>query len=281
MPLYSSDAAGILTPEEVGQLVVQPVTRASVAMQVSTVVPTASAEFRIPIITADSSAAWTPEGQEITPSNPGVDELVVTPKKLAALTIISRELANDSSPEAQQVVGDSIARDLARKVDAAYFSVSTLNGPSGIEGTPEHQAVTPAGLANLDTFATAISLAEGVGATVTAFVANANTVLKLSKLKTRTDSNKPLLEPDPTLPTKRQILGVPLYSMLNIALPDDVIWAIDASRAFVVLRQDADLVVDHSAYFSSDRIGIRSTMRIGFGFPHEAALVRIGTPLGS
>ncbi|MBN7458083.1 phage major capsid protein, partial [Mycobacteroides abscessus subsp. abscessus] len=29
-------------------------------------------------------------------------------------------------------------------------------------------------------------------------------------------------------------------------------------------------------YFESDRLGIRTTMRIGFGYPHEQAIVRIG-----
>ena len=63
-------------------------------------------------------------------------------------------------------------------------------------------------------------------------------------------------------------------------MPDSVVatghvWALDQSRVFVVLRQDAELVVDASRYFESDRLGIRATMRIGFGFPHEQAVVKI------
>jgi hypothetical protein len=44
---------------------------------------------------------------------------------------------------------------------------------------------------------------------------------------------------------------------------------------FVAMREDTTLTIDRRAYFSSDRIGIRATMRVGFGFPHEAAIVRI------
>jgi hypothetical protein len=40
------------------------------------------------------------EGAEITPSDPKLPELTVTPAKVAGLTIISRELADDSSPAA-------------------------------------------------------------------------------------------------------------------------------------------------------------------------------------
>lgn len=281
MALYTSGAEGILTPEEVGALIVQPVEKASVAMQVATVVHTGSHEFRIPIVTSDATAAWTPEGQDITPSDAGVDEITVAPDKLAALSIISTELANDSSPEATGLVGNSIARDLARKVDAAFFGDTIANGPDGIESLAGRQTVANGAITNVDDFAEAVSLAENVGAQVTAFVANANTVLSLSKLKKATGSNEPLLQPDPTLPTRRQILGVPLWSVPNTVLPDAVIWALDGSRVYVVIRQDVDLRVDESRYFESDRIGIRATLRIGFGYPHQAALVRIGEPDGS
>src|SRR6478735_8466218 len=44
---------------------------------------------RIPVVNTDPTTGWTQEGQEITPSDADVDELVVTPKKLAGLTIIS------------------------------------------------------------------------------------------------------------------------------------------------------------------------------------------------
>lgn len=280
MPLYTTGAAGILTPEEVGQLVVQPVTAASVAMQIATVVQTNSGEFRIPIVTNDAIAAWTPEGSDITPSDAGVDEITVKPDKLAALSIISNELANDSSPAARELVGNSIGRDLARKVDAAFFAHTTANGPDGIESII-YQSTTTTALTNTDAFAEAISLAENEGATVTAFVANSATVLKLSKVKRETGSNEPLLQPDPTLPTRRQILGVPLWSVPDTVVPDDVVWAIDGSRVFIVVRQDVDLRVDESRYFESDRLGIRATMRIGYGFPHEAAVICIGDTEGS
>jgi len=35
------------------------------------------------------------------------------------------------------------------------------------------------------------------------------------------------------------------------------------------------MAVNDSAYFTSDRIAIRASMRIGFGFPDQAAITRI------
>ncbi|MET0997054.1 MAG: hypothetical protein ABWY20_24640 [Mycobacterium sp.] len=71
---------------------------------------------------------------------------------------------------------------------------------------------------------------------------------------------------------------MPLY--VTPAVAATLVWGIDMSRVFVVMRQDVDLVVDQSAYFSSDRLGIRATLRVSFGFPHEESVILIG-PAGS
>src|SRR5262245_18699456 len=116
MALLSPGAAGIIRPEQVGPLIIEPLKDASIAFQISTLVPTESPDLRFPIVVQDAQAGWTAEGADITPTDPDTDELVVTPKKCAALVKVSNELANDSSPAAAQVVGDGLVRDLARKV---------------------------------------------------------------------------------------------------------------------------------------------------------------------
>lgn len=35
------------------------------------------------------------------------------------------------------------------------------------------------------------------------------------------------------------------------------------------------VAVDRSAFFTSDRIAVRVTVRVGFGFPHEEAVVAV------
>ncbi|MFA7511859.1 MAG: phage major capsid protein [Mycolicibacterium vanbaalenii] len=282
MSLLTTNAGGILRPEEVGALIVQPVAKASVAMQVGTIVETNSKDFRIPIVTDDVSASWTAEGADITATDAEVDELLVTPKKIAALSKVSRELAADSSPAAQNVVGQSIARDIARRVDSAFFGDTVANGPDGISSLNDIQFVDADTITNVDPFSEAISKAENEGAQITAFIANAATVLALSKLKKlTTGSNEPLLQPDPTLPTRRQILGVPLYSVPNTVVPANTVWAVDISRVFVVVRQDVELSVDESFYFGSDSLAVRAVMRVAFGFPHERAVIKIAPEPGT
>lgn len=285
MALYTSstDVHGIL-PDEIAALIVQPIERNSAAMEASTVVETGVHEYRIPIVTADPTAAWVAEGGEIAASDATLAELIVEPKKLAGLSVISRELAEDSSPKAQEIVGAGLARDIARKIDAAFFGtnvtddgppiVRDANQPTGLLDLTNYQSVdTNGSITNIDPFAEALSKAENVGAEIGTFVANPATVLTLAKIKTGAGLNTPLLGTDPSAPTKRLIQGVPLVSSSAVAVGD--IWAIPRDRVHIVLRQDVTLDVDHSVFFTTDRVAVRATLRVGFGFVHEAAIVRL------
>lgn len=276
MTLLTTNSGGILRPEDVGDLIVQPVSRASVAFQISTVVQTESKEYRIPIVAADPSASFVAEGAEIPITDADVDELIVTPKKVAGLTVVSRELASDSSPEASEVVGTGLARDIAKKIDAAFFGNTTANGPSGLRalaGVTEIDGTET--IDDLDLFAEAIAESENVGGTITSFVASPTVALALARLKqySASGSNLPLLQPDPTQPTRRLIQGVRL--VVSPAVGDDVIWAVPQAFSYVVLREDVQVAVDGSAFFTSDRIGVRGTMRVAWGFPHPASVVKI------
>lgn len=273
MALTTSGGASILTPEEVGALVIRPLMETSVAAQVSTVVPTNSYDFRVPIVSADPTAAWTPEGGEISASDPTISEVLVSPKKLAGLTVISNELAADSSPAALQVVGDGLVRDLKRKLDAAYFGNTTTNGPSGLLSLSSTAVDAGDAWTNLDWAEAAKSAAETVHTTLTAFVASPATALALAELKEQTGSNKALLGSDPTQPTSRVIAGLPLYT--SPAIADGIVWGIPQAHSIFVVRQDATVVTDTSVYFTSDRVAVRATLRIGFGFTYPAAVVKV------
>ncbi|MBF6213827.1 phage major capsid protein [Nocardia puris] len=277
MALYTS-ASGIggLLPEQIHQLIELPVQRESVAFQTTSVLNTDTHTSKFPIVTADPAAAWTPEGEEITPDDSEFDELEVTPRKVAGLTIVSNELAHDSNPSALNVVGSGLVRSIVAKVDAAFFASVTANGPDGI-GSTNHQFVDASGgIANTDPFAEAISKASTVGAVLTSFVAHPSTILTLSKLKEMTGSNRPLLGPDPSRPGASTVQGVALIPSPYVT--DGDIWGIPRDFTFTVLRQGTSLAVSEDAYFSSDRVGVRATMRVTFAFPHEQAIVRIGLP---
>jgi HK97 family phage major capsid protein len=246
----------------------------SIAAQVCTIAFTRGTNYRIPIVTADPTASWVAEGAEITPSDPTLAELTVTPPKVAGLTIISSELANDSTPAAAQVVGDGLARDIARRIDQAFFGSMSSPAPSGLGALSGLQTyVNASAFANLDFAAEAISKAETVGATITSFITSPATALALAKVKQATGSNAPLLGLDATSATSRQLLGVPLYVSQYVAA--NTLYALDSSRTWLVVREDATVEVDKSVYFTSDRVAVRAIMRAGFGFTHAASVVKV------
>lgn len=230
-------------------------------------------------MTADPSAAWVAEGAEIPSSDLTTDEMVVSPSKVAGLSVITSELADDSSPEATTEVGAGFARDIARKIDAAFFGRVAANTPSGLAsltvGAGDVQDIA-AGTAptNLDSFAEARMLAGNVGAELTSFVTNPTTALVLANLKEATGSGKPLLmDADPSKRTRRMIVGVPLLTFPEA--PVGTIWGMSAARVTTVVRRDAEVKADRSVFFTSDRVAVRATCRVGFGFPRTSALVRI------
>lgn len=176
----------------------------------------------------------------------------MTPKKLAGLTVISNELAGDSSPAALQAVGDGVVRDLKRKLDAAYFGNTTTNGPNGLGSLTTATVDAGDAWTNLDWAEEAKSEAEQLHTMLTAFVANPATALALASLKEQTGSNKHLLGADPTQAGSRSIGGVPLYVSPSVA--DGTVWGIPQPHSIFVLRQDATVVTDSSVYFTGDRL---------------------------
>lgn len=272
--LNTTNAGAILTPAQVEDLLIKPVLANSVAMNVARVIRTAASSVRIPILTGDASAAWVPEGSEIPISDSNFDEAVVRFDALKGLSIVSNELVADSSPEASAIVGESLARDIANKLDSAFFGATVANGPSGIGSVSGAQAVD-AGTAvtNLDPFHEAISKAEEVGASVGAFVTSPAMALTLAKLKTGAGSNSHLLGQDPTSPTKRTIAGIPLY--VSQYVEASAVWGIPEDRVIVGLRKDVSVETDRSALFTSDRTAIRAVLRAGFAFPHAESVTKI------
>lgn len=278
---FLTDAAS-LTPEEIGELIVRPIRDESTALQVATVVNTGSHDFRIPIVNTDAAASWVAEGADITLTDPTVSELLVTPKKVAALTRLSREVVEDGSPEADALVQASLARSVARRVDAAFFGDTVTNGPSGLQSVVGTQVVGAGStFADLDWAVAAKTKLRKVGSTATSFIANADTAESLWRIKAftgDTDSNAPLLATDVTNTEAESILGVPLVTVADgTNLPNGRVWALDRAKVFVVIRRDVTIDVDSSVYFGSDSIAVRITCRIGFGFPHPQAVVKVET----
>lgn len=279
MAMYTTGQPTSWLPDQTGQLVVEPVNQESVAIAAVGSVGTADHvnAYRVPIVKADPTAAFVAEGAEIPTSDQVLAEVADTFHKLAGLTIVSREMANDASPDVAQQIGLGLARDIARKLDAAFFGkrgTDTL-APRGLGDLTGVSAVDAgAAWSNADPFSDAIYGAEQVGASLAAFVANPADAKLLAKLKTGAGLNSQLLQPDATQPTRRQIAGVPM--LVSPAVTAGTVWGLPAGGLVVIaVRSDVELLRDESVYFTSDRVAIKASMRVTTLFPHEAAIQKV------
>src|SRR5688500_10482682 len=100
-------------------------------------------------------------------------------------------------------------------------------------------------------------LCASTRAQLTALVVNPATLVQGNMEATRVGRATAVAGPDPADPPGPAPSGLP------------------AERVVTAVRRDADVTADRSVFFTSDRVAVRATCRIGFGFPHAAALVRI------
>lgn len=283
MSNITTNTASAFLPDDFGQLLVATASTMSVALQTTNVVTTDSTEFRIPLVTDEAGADWYAEGAEISIDDATLAEEVVRPRKVAGLSKLSNELVSDSSPAASQVVGDSIGRSIATKIDAALFGNAngTTTPPKGLGAFTDAQVTTitgPTAWANIDPFIEAQFKVDAAGGTLTAFIANPADAEILAKLKRETGSNEPLLAPDANSETRRSISGIELYT--SAAVPVGTVYGYDKTRLFTVIRSDVSVEMDHSAYFSSDSAGIRAVARVAFGYAHPKSIARIKLTTG-
>lgn len=265
-------------PEDYGQLLIATASKMSVALQTTNVVTTEGTEFRIPLVIDEAAADWYAEGAEISLEDAELGEIVARPRKVAGLSRISNELASDSNPAAATVVGDSIARSISTKIDAALFgSADGLGTPPKGLGALTDTAVTtitaPEAWTDIDPFIEAQFKVDAAGGNLTAFIANPADAETLAKLKRKTGSNEPLLAPDANSATRRSISGIELHT--SAAVPVGTVYGYDQTRIFTILRQDVSVEMDRSAYFSSDSAGIRAIARADFGYAHPKSIARI------
>lgn len=281
MPIYtrSPNIGGMLPEQWSGDLLREPLTRAALAFDpaVSTTA-TPNVTMHFPRLTDDVTSSWIEEGAEISPSDAAFAEVAVTPTKCAALSIVSREMADDSSPDSASVIGQSIANSLAQTIDAAFFGALAAPAPPGLaalDGVSEVQGA--AQRTSFDDFNAAVSGAEQVGASLTSWVCHPDTALALSVIKEGSHSVRPLMGADPTTPTRSVILGRPVLTSTAIPADDGLVWGLDASRNRTVLREDIVVEQSRDVLFTSDRIALRGIARVAFGFLHPAAVVRLTT----
>lgn len=91
----------------------------------------------LPALSKSVVAGWTAENAPFPVSDPEFAGVTLSPKHLGVITEISRNLIQQTSPSAEQLVRDDQARVLAEGLDlAAIAGTGTGNQPRGVLTTP-------------------------------------------------------------------------------------------------------------------------------------------------
>lgn len=271
MAVLDSNSPGGFLPETWGKLLDTVIAAKSIAFKVGTVVPIETESINVPLLQGDPASGWYLENTQISLTDPDLDDIVVTPKAVKALTQISNEAAGDIRPAVADLIGASLGRSLAKSIDAALFASTTpTNGPAGIGTAVVSEFDTNGTWSNLDPFYEALETARGQGAELSHFVIAPDVATTLSKIKQVTGGTVGLLDAagvnDGTV-----IAGKPVLVSRDVATGEA--WGIDSSQLLVIQRAGTSIARSGDSVFDYDAVQVRATARVGFGVANPMGIV--------
>src|SRR5919108_5824533 len=170
-------------------------------------------EQHIPKIASSVTVGQYAENAAITPSDPGFAEVVLQPKATAALTLISRQVWDDSTPTSvRELVAYDFAAEVARHLDSQFFTGDgtgqNLTGLRNVAGV--NVVAHAAALTSLDTVLLMVDrLRQSNAGARPAFFGHARTLGTLQRLKDTT--NQYILAPPTQMGQPPQIAGIPFH----------------------------------------------------------------------
>lgn len=277
MPITESAGLGqALTPEEWSRFVLDHIAAESVVIASgATVVRTTNRVIHVPRVTGDGGTGWYAELAPLGAGDPVGDELILEPRKCAALSTVSNEAVNDSDPSALDAIGTAMLRAIGLAVDHAYFDGTGPgnNQPTGILTLGLPGSV---GVVDYAGVVTAAGVVRGKGGKPDALYLNPT---DLTALQLAVDGmNRPLIQPDPTQGMSETIAGMRIWATPAVPAGEGLI--AEAKQIVVCLRQDATVAVSSDASFDSDASLVRVIARTDIGINDANGLCHITAAAG-
>lgn len=269
MAMTEATTAGAWLPTEFGAMLVKVVQANSVAAQASTVFPTNRERVNFPLWVADPAVGWYSELDTIAETDGTTGEVVVIPAKTAGLVLAGNETVEDSDPDIAAQIAAGLANQIAKAVDSAFLANTTAKGPNGLLSLAYTSVDTGAALTNLDSFVAGRYAAEANGAKLSHWIVSPATAEALSKLKTASGSNQPLLE---FVEDGITVAGLPVLTSTFVDAATFA-WGLDKTQQRFVLRSGT--TVERFPAVSTDGTWVRAISRIGLGYLNPAGVVRL------
>jgi HK97 family phage major capsid protein len=249
------------TPEAWAAYVLDNLSAASVLLASgATEVRTQNKQIHVPRFTGNGTVGWYGELDPITEGAPPGDELVLTPKKAAALVTLSNEVVTDSSPSVLNAVGNKMVKSVALEADRAMFAGTGGDQPTGLLNLapPLPSQVGAVDYANIVRASGMVSAAGGIA---NALYVNPADYVAL-QLVTSSD-DRPLISGDPTQGAPPVIAGLRVFP--TPATPAATALVAEAGQIVVAVREDASVAVSEDAAFNADGTAVRVIARVDVG----------------
>lgn len=260
--------ANLWTAETTKRLLVVPLYARSHVLPYLRSITTTATEYYLPRVEA-GSAGWVAELAPIPPSGVQASEVLVRPKKCAAIETISNESRYDAG--ATDIIGQALVDSLVSTVDSAFVNGGGANGPTGLPGLTGTSSVD-ASPATFAAWADAISEIAVAGGQASVLFMSPMDWNSLVKMPATTGGNVPALAPTtgPSGAPVSSLYGVPVSVVPALAAGTG--WAIDGERTVVVERTPAKVDMNEGPTFDIDGLMVRATVRIEYASLYEATV---------
>lgn len=287
---------GFLVPQEMERSIIALREERGVLRREAMVVPMASDTLHMPRRSSGVTAYWTGELSEITASNPTLDNVELTVKKLAALVRMSSEVNEDTVISLADFVTAEIAYAFADKEDLAGFNgdaSATYGGIVGIKNAlaagSEYEAVagntafSTLDLADFESMLGKLPLYAMQNAKW--YISRAGWAASMQRLADAAGGNTTQNIMGGVGPS---FLGFPVVwvqvmnSTLDAQVSTEGLCYFGDLRQGIKLgtRRGMSLAVSNDRYFETDEIGIKATQRLDIVVAERGTATAAGSIIG-
>ena len=233
---------------------------------------TNGAPLVVPRLTADPTTYTPGQGTAITPADPTMDSVTITPISYKTLTLWSAEIDEDTVINLQQVVAQSAGRSIGLSAGAALttgtYGFITLGANGGTaSGTPFFDAD--------DLITLFYGRAQPVRMSPTAAWQMSNgAISKARKFKTST-TNEYLWQPGLTVGTPDTLMGRPVYenpTMAAVASASKSVAFGDFGSYMTVEVVPMRVEASKDYAFNTDSVALKVVWRVGGQLPDTTAI---------
>ena len=291
----TDSAGGYLVDPEYSNELIEILTAGSVMRRAGArVMPMMNDTLQVPRQTGGATAYWVGENASITTSDQTFNQLEIVAKKLAGLTVMSRELFVDSDPAVEAIVQEDLRRVLDEAEDIGFIrgdgSGSSPTGVKNITGVTSTSKGTNGGALGFDDLRAMIYRLNAANAPQDnrAFIMHPRELDHLYSLKINNEDNHYAFAMPQDAVSPPRVYGVPVFTTTQIPINLTVGTSTDTSEVYLgamreaIIGQRQSITIEASMEagnaFQNDQVMIRAITRVGFGLRHtESFEVLTGT----